>query len=70
MKESVPPDNEDQHVMSRQDASGRARAGSQRHIQTHINDEVLCAKLDGRLEAALPGLESGKLEWRAPLVSA
>ena len=56
--------------MDRQDAVGRAYAGSQRQIQSYINDSVLTSKIDEELERALPILQGLEIEWRAPLAEA
>lgn len=52
---------------SRVDASGRARAGSQRQVQTYVNDlpDALNDSIAGSLSASLP--PAARIQWVSPL---
>jgi hypothetical protein len=49
----------------RVDAEGRAFKGSQRLLQTYVNERT--HELDAALRAAIPGLARASVEWQSPL---
>ena len=53
--------------MGRLDETGRAYAGSQRQIQSYVNEASLRPSLDDALRREFSTLDDEDIEWRAPL---